>query len=78
MATSPRISLIRRMTFAQVSSRLTLRVISGIFYFPGFPAFRDARMTVVTDNPEDDDLMRHASVAYRIVGDTILLQVKDV
>jgi phosphoserine phosphatase len=42
-----------------------------------FPGFLDARMTVVTDNPEDDDLMRHASVAYRIVGDTILLQAKD-
>jgi hypothetical protein len=43
-----------------------------------FPWFRDAHMTVVTDNPEDDDLMRHASVAYRIVGDTILLEAKDV
>jgi phosphoserine phosphatase len=43
-----------------------------------FPGFRDAHMTVVTDNPEDDDLIRHASVAYRIVGDAILLEAKDV
>jgi phosphoserine phosphatase len=43
-----------------------------------FPGFRDAHMTVVTDNPEDDDLMRHASVAYRVVGGTILLEAKDV
>jgi len=44
-----------------------------------FPGLRDAHMTVMTDNPEDDDLMRHASVAYRIVGgETILLEAKDV
>jgi phosphoserine phosphatase len=42
-----------------------------------FPGLRDAHMTVMTDNPEDDDLMRHASVAYRIVGETILLETKD-
>jgi phosphoserine phosphatase len=43
-----------------------------------FPGLRDAHMTVVTDNPEDDDLMRHASVAYRIVGDSLLLEARDV
>jgi phosphoserine phosphatase len=43
-----------------------------------FPVLRDAHMTVVTDNPEDDDLMRHASVAYRVVGGAMLLEAKDV
>lgn len=42
-----------------------------------FPFLRDVRMTVVTDNPEDADLMQHASVAYRIIGDTMHLLAKD-
>ncbi len=44
-----------------------------------FPEFRNVHMTVMTDNPEDDDLIRHASVAYRIVGDTMhRLEAEDV
>ena len=34
--------------------------------------------TFVTDNPEDDDLMLNATVAYRVVGDAIILEAKDV
>jgi phosphoserine phosphatase len=43
-----------------------------------FPEFRDADMTVITDNTEDEDLMQHASIAYRVIGGAILLEAKGV
>jgi phosphoserine phosphatase len=43
-----------------------------------FPEFRDAHITVFTDNPEDDDLMRHASAAYRVIEGAILFEAKGV
>jgi hypothetical protein len=43
-----------------------------------FPVFRNADMTVMTDNPEDHDLMRHASIAYRVIGGAVHLEARDV